>query len=252
MGNYLQSRSGSLENPSFLKRLLPNGLKKTPIRTILLCGLNNSGKTTLLCNLSTDFIEKVGKEVEQVSTCPTVGVSLVEFGQRIGSRVNWRVWDMSGQVRTHLLTLFHSLLVSNSSTCNRSTAHTGRFRNLWSYYSGHVQGLVYVVDITDSDRIAVARDELQMLLDQPRVKESHMSNMDGEEGGRDGQGQSKNKSLSLDNIRLAFGVDSLSQHHKIKVLSSSGLTGTGVGEGFGWLSEAIRTSEKAPRRVATN
>ncbi|GMH80324.1 hypothetical protein TrLO_g10526 [Triparma laevis f. longispina] len=236
MGNYLQSRSGSLENPSFLKHLLPNGLKKTPIRTILLCGLNNSGKTTLLCNLSTDFIEKVGEEVEQVSTCPTVGVSLVEFGQRIGSRVNWRVWDMSGQ---------------------------GRFRNLWSYYSGHVQGLVYVVDITDSDRIAVARDELQMLLDQPRVKESRMpillfankadmSNMDGEEGGRDGQGQSKNKSLSLDNIRLAFGVDSLSQHHKIKVLSSSGLTGTGVGEGFGWLSEAIRTSEKAPRRVATN
>lgn len=84
------------------------------------------------------------------------------------------------------------------------------------------------------------------------ANKADMSNMDGEEGGRDGQEQSKNKSLSLDNIRLAFGVDSLSQHHKIKVLSSSGLTGTGVGEGFGWLSEAIRTSEKAPRRVATN
>jgi hypothetical protein len=124
-----------------------------------------------------------------------------------------------------------------------------------------VQGLVYVVDVTDSDRIGVSRDELQMLLDQPRVKESRMpillfankadmSNMDDERGGVD---QTKSKSLSLDNIRLAFGVDSLSQHHKIKVLSSSGLTGTGVAEGFGWLSEAIRTSEKAPfRRVATN
>jgi GTPase SAR1 family protein len=96
MGNLMNSssRSGSPSDSNTLKRFF----KKTPIRTILLCGLNHSGKTTLLCNLTSDLIDSVGDDVEQVSTCPTVGVSLVEINQRTSNRVKWRVWDMSGQV----------------------------------------------------------------------------------------------------------------------------------------------------------
>ena len=119
-----------------------------------------------------------------------------------------------------------------------------------------MQAIVYVVDVTDSDRIAVARDEMQALLDQPRVKDSRLpillfankvdlSNMD-EEGS--GDPKNKNKSLSLDNVRVAFGVDSLALNHKVKCLSSSGLTGSGIAEGFSWLSEAVRTTEKGSRR----
>jgi len=56
--------------------------------------------------------------------------------------------------------------------------------------------------------------------------------------------KNKAKSLSLENVRMAFGVDSLNQNQKAKVVSSSGLTGTGVAEGFQWLNEAIRSVEK--------
>ena len=113
-----------------IKRLF----KPKPIRTILLVGLNNSGKTTLLCNLVSKMLDYARdmENVEQISTCPTPGLSLVEFQQ---GRIKWRVWDMSGQ---------------------------GRFRNLWAYYSGHVQGIAFCVDVTDSDRIATARDDLQV------------------------------------------------------------------------------------------
>jgi len=124
-------------------------------------------------------------------------------------------------------------------------------RNLWAYYSGHVQALVYVVDVTDADRIACARDELHLLLDQPRVKEKRLPILllankmdmgngddmgDGEEGGK--------KSLSIDNVRMALGVDGLQQIHRVKVQPTSGLTGTGVAEGFVWLNDAIHRQAK--------
>ena len=73
-------------------------------------------------------------EVPQLSTSPTSGIALVEFAK---DSKKWRIWDMSGQ---------------------------GRYRDLWTYYCGHVQAIIYVVDVTDGDRIACARDELTTLL----------------------------------------------------------------------------------------
>jgi len=182
-------------------------------------GLNNAGKSTILCNLNLRMLEQARgmPNVDQLSTSPTSGVSLVEFSK---DGVRWRVWDLSGQ---------------------------GRCRNLWAYYSGHVQAIVYVVDVTDGDRIACSRDELQALLVQPRVREKRLPILlfanktdlgGGDEIGDGGEGGGK-KSLSLDNVRMAFGVDGLQQHHKVKMLASSGLTGTGVAEGFVWLNDAI-------------
>ena len=130
MGNQALSLSNYNFSSFSLKRLL----KSKPKRTILMCGLNNSGKTTLLCNFAPSMLDHARgiENIEQVSTCPTPGLSLVEFQQ---GRIKWRVWDMSGQ---------------------------GRFRNLWAYYSGHVQGIIFCIDVTDGDRIATARDELQV------------------------------------------------------------------------------------------
>jgi ADP-ribosylation factor-like protein 6 len=184
-------------------------------------GLNNSGKSTILCNLNLDMLEYARdmENIEQVSTCPTSGVSLVEFEKE---RVKWRVWELSGQ---------------------------GRFRNMWTYYSGHVQAIVYVVDVTDGDRIATARDELQALLDQPRVKEKRLpvlifANKQDLGNGDDDANDGGKKALSIDNVRMAFGVESLQQKHKVKVLATSALTGTGVAEGFVWLNDVLYHQSK--------
>ncbi|GMI37079.1 hypothetical protein TeGR_g9776 [Tetraparma gracilis] len=187
----------------------------------MMVGLNNSGKSTILCNLNLDMLEYARdmENIEQVSTCPTSGVSLVEFEKE---RVKWRVWELSGQ---------------------------GRFRNMWTYYSGHVQAIVYVVDVTDGDRIATARDELQALLDQPRVKEKRLpvlifANKQDLGNGDDDANDGGKKALSIDNVRMAFGVESLQQKHKVKVLATSALTGTGVAEGFVWLNDVLYHQSK--------
>ena len=129
----------------------------------------------------------------------------------------------------------------------------GRFRNLWAYYSAHVEAIIYVVDVSDTDRIATARDELQSLLDQPRVRDMHLPLLlfankadlgNADDLGADTGSQSKKSSLSLENVRMAFGVDSMNQNRKVKVIFSSGLTGTGVAEGFTWLKDAIKSVGK--------
>eukprot|EP00639_Heterosigma_akashiwo_P022252 CAMPEP_0206409776 /NCGR_PEP_ID=MMETSP0294-20121207/32126_1 /ASSEMBLY_ACC=CAM_ASM_000327 /TAXON_ID=39354 /ORGANISM="Heterosigma akashiwo, Strain CCMP2393" /LENGTH=74 /DNA_ID=CAMNT_0053869851 /DNA_START=119 /DNA_END=339 /DNA_ORIENTATION=+ len=72
---------------------------------------------------------------------PTVGLQLLEMKKK---NVQWRVWDMSGQ---------------------------GRYRALWKYYCPHVQAIIFVVDLVDIDRIAVAKDELYAVLNHKAVKE---------------------------------------------------------------------------------
>lgn len=141
MGQQLTSELKSTFNP---KRFFNS--KK--LRTVLLVGLDNSGKSTLLSNLSPSLLSVARSMSEhgvtQASTSPTSGLSLVEF---VHDRAKWRVWDMSGQ---------------------------GRFRPLWAYYVGHVQAIIFVVDITDTERIACSRDELSGILESQKVKEKRL------------------------------------------------------------------------------
>jgi signal recognition particle receptor subunit beta len=200
--------------------------------TVLVIGLNNAGKSTLLLNMNPKILSKQPAEtINQLSTSPTQGLSLVQFRTE-KNRVGWRVWDMSGH---------------------------GRFRPLWNYYVSHVGGIVYVVDVTDGDRIACSRDEFNLLMDQPRVKERRLPilllankvDLGGSEdegivsNDKTGAGASgSGKTLTLDNIRVAFGIDQLNGHQKAKVFSTSGLTGSGVSEGFSWLNDAIKSKRE--------
>merc|ERR1712013_568947 len=87
---------------------------------ILMVGLDAAGKTTILYKL------KLG---EVVTTIPTIGfnVESVEY-----KNINFTVWDIGGQ---------------------------DKIRKLWRYYY-NTQGLIFVVDSNDRDRIEDAREEL--------------------------------------------------------------------------------------------
>merc|ERR1711898_4701 len=88
---------------------------------ILMVGLDAAGKTTILYKL------KLG---EIVTTIPTIGfnVETVEF-----KNIMFTVWDVGGQ---------------------------DKIRPLWRHYFQNTQGLIFVVDSNDRDRIGEARDEL--------------------------------------------------------------------------------------------
>lgn len=118
-----------------LFKMLTNalGIKKTQVR-ILIVGLDNSGKTTLVNHLKP-------KKSQAREVVPTIGFQVEEFTK---ANLNFTVFDMSGQVRPPILTSCcvmacmyrHSLqeFIMASVVYQQS-----RYRNLWENYYSDVQ-----------------------------------------------------------------------------------------------------------------
>merc|ERR1712132_24809 len=98
---------------------------------ILMVGLDAAGKTTILYKL------KLG---EVVTTIPTIGfnVETVEY-----KNINFSVWDVGGQ---------------------------DKIRKLWRHYYQNTQGLIFVIDSNDRDRIEDAREELANMLGEEEMR----------------------------------------------------------------------------------
>ena len=92
---------------------------------ILMVGLDAAGKTTILYKL------KLG---EIVTTIPTIGfnVETVEY-----KNISFTVWDVGGQ---------------------------DKIRPLWRHYFQNTQGLIFVVDSNDRERVNEAREELSKMV----------------------------------------------------------------------------------------
>ncbi|CAJ1452542.1 unnamed protein product [Effrenium voratum] len=105
---------------------------KTEMR-ILMVGLDAAGKTTILYKL------KLG---EVVTTIPTIGfnVETVEY-----KNLSFTVWDVGGQ---------------------------DKIRPLWRHYYQGTNGLIYVVDSNDRDRIEDAREELNKMLNEDEMRDA--------------------------------------------------------------------------------
>ena len=103
------------------------GVKKKEAN-IVVVGLDNSGKTTILNHMKPD-------ETKTHDIVPTVGFNVEKF--RFGS-LQFTAFDMSGQ---------------------------GRYRDLWKHYYKDCDGIIYVIDSSDRLRMTVAKDELHMLLE---------------------------------------------------------------------------------------
>merc|ERR1711936_956029 len=100
---------------------------------ILMVGLDAAGKTTILYKL------KLG---EIVTTIPTIGfnVETVEY-----KNISFTVWDVGGQ---------------------------DKIRPLWRHYFQNTEGLIFVIDSNDRERIGEARDELQRMLAEDELRDA--------------------------------------------------------------------------------
>ncbi|XP_055626404.1 ADP-ribosylation factor-like protein 6 [Toxorhynchites rutilus septentrionalis] len=106
-------------------------IKKEQIN-ILVVGLNNSGKSTIVNHF---------KNPDERSSLivPTVGFSVERF-QNQG--VFFTAFDMSGATR---------------------------YRSLWEHHFKACQGIVFVIDSSDRMRLVVVKDELEILLQHPDI-----------------------------------------------------------------------------------
>jgi len=159
---------------------------------ILMVGLDAAGKTTILYKL------KLG---EVVTTIPTIGfnVETVEY-----KNTNFTVWDVGGQ---------------------------DKIRPLWRHYYQNTQGLVFVVDSNDRDRINEARDELMKMLNEDEMREAILLVFANK--------QDLPNAMSAADITEKLQLNTL-RNRQWYIQSTCATSGDGLFEGFDWLTQNVQ------------
>jgi len=158
---------------------------------ILMVGLDAAGKTTILYKL------KLG---EIVTTIPTIGfnVETVEY-----KNINFTVWDVGGQ---------------------------DKIRPLWRHYFQNTQGLIFVVDSNDKERITEAAEELNKMLNEDELRDAALLVFANK--------QDLPNAMSVAEITDKLALHSL-RTRKWYIQSTCATTGDGLYEGLDWLSNIL-------------
>ncbi|XP_075996329.1 ADP-ribosylation factor 5-like [Genypterus blacodes] len=160
-----------------------------PVR-ILMVGLDAAGKTTVLYRL------KLG---EVVTTIPTIGfnVETVEY-----KNISFTVWDVGGQ---------------------------NVIRPLWRHYYTNTQGLIFVVDSNDPERIKGAADELHMMLEEDELRGAALLVLANK--------QDLPRAMSVSDITEGLGLSGVSQPWMVQ--ASCAVSGSGLVDALDWLSNQV-------------
>jgi len=159
---------------------------------ILMVGLDAAGKTTILYKL------KLG---EIVTTIPTIGfnVETVEY-----KNIQFTVWDVGGQ---------------------------DKIRPLWRHYFQNTQGIIFVDDSNDRDRIVEAREELQRMLNEDELRDAILLVFANK--------QDLPNAMNAAEITDKLGLHSLRQRAWY-IQSTCATSGDGLYEGLEWLATTLR------------
>ncbi|KAK8818444.1 ADP-ribosylation factor-like protein 1 [Blastocystis sp. ATCC 50177/Nand II] len=98
---------------------------------ILILGLDNAGKTTILYRLQLN---------EPISTVPTIGFNVETIKY---NNLTFQMWDLGGQTS---------------------------IRPFWRCYYPNTDAIVFVVDSADTDRIPIAKTELMAILNEEELQ----------------------------------------------------------------------------------
>lgn len=161
---------------------------------ILMVGLDAAGKTTILYKL------KLG---EVVTTIPTIGfnVETVEY-----KNISFTVWDVGGQ---------------------------DKIRPLWRHYFTNTQGLIFVVDSSDKERIKEAAAELNKMVNEDELKDATILVFANK--------QDLPNALPVTELTEKLDLHSY-RGRKWYVQAACATQGTGLYEGLDWLSNELSSS----------
>ncbi|KAM9789542.1 ADP-ribosylation factor 1 [Neosynchiropus ocellatus] len=162
---------------------------------ILMVGLDAAGKTTILYKL------KLG---EIVTTIPTIGFNVETVEYR---NISFTVWDVGGQ---------------------------DKIRPLWRHYFQNTQGLIFVVDSNDRERINEAREELMRMLAEDELRGAVLLVFANK--------QDLPHAMNPSEITDKLDLSQLRSRHWF-IQATCATTGDGLFEGLDWLSCQLK---KAP------
>ncbi|GFG30272.1 hypothetical protein Cfor_04430 [Coptotermes formosanus] len=163
---------------------------------ILMVGLDAAGKTTILYKL------KLG---EIVTTIPTIGfnVETVEY-----KNISFTVWDVGGQ---------------------------DKIRPLWRHYFQNTQGLIFVVDSNDRERIGEAREELMRMLAEDELRDAVLLIFANK--------QDLPNAMNAAEITDKLGLHSL-RNRNWYIQATCATSGDGLYEGLDWLSNQLKNANR--------
>jgi len=158
---------------------------------ILMVGLDAAGKTTVLYKL------KLG---ELVTTIPTIGfnVETVQY-----KNIHFTVWDVGGQ---------------------------DKIRPLWRHYYQNTQGVIFVVDSNDRERVTEAAEELQKMLREDELREAAVLVLANK--------QDLPNAMSVAEVTDKLGLQSM-RNRKWYIQATCATSGDGLYEGLDWLAHAV-------------
>ncbi len=165
---------------------------------ILMLGLDAAGKTTVLYKLKLN---------EVVNTIPTIGFN-VETVQPV-KNVSFTVWDVGGQ---------------------------DKIRPLWRHYFTGCEGLIFVVDSSDSSRFQEAKGELDWILDSDEMEGVPVVIMANK--------QDLPKASSPSEVAGKLGLHEM-RRRKWHVQGTSATVGEGVLEAMQELSSLVKQFQQA-------
>ncbi len=151
-------------------------------------GLDAAGKTTILYQL---------KMNETVKTIPTIGFNVETLDYK---GLNFTVWDVGGQ---------------------------DKIRVLWKHYYQNTDGLIFVVDSNDKDRIDDAAEELKKMLNEEELKDVILLVMANKQDLKD--------AFSPNEVTEKLGLNQI-KGRKWLVQGTSATTGQGLKEGLDWMA----------------
>eukprot|EP00520_Triparma_pacifica_P016281 CAMPEP_0118658750 /NCGR_PEP_ID=MMETSP0785-20121206/14738_1 /TAXON_ID=91992 /ORGANISM="Bolidomonas pacifica, Strain CCMP 1866" /LENGTH=175 /DNA_ID=CAMNT_0006551795 /DNA_START=76 /DNA_END=599 /DNA_ORIENTATION=- len=172
----------------FMSRLFSSLFGGKEVR-ILILGLDNAGKTTILYRLQNE-------SDEAIQTIPTIGFNVETLQYK---NIKFQVWDLGGQTS---------------------------IRPYWRCYYPNTDAIIFVVDSADSERLAIAKQELAAMLQEEELASSILlvfANKQDQKG-----------ALNAQQISEGMGLPSI-RDRQWSIQETSALKGKGLFEGFDWL-----------------
>jgi small GTP-binding protein len=178
---------------------------------LLLVGLDGAGKTTLLYSMLLGQAAQAGAEgaVEafDIKTTPTLAfnVETVEVSRKLRATI----WDVGGQ---------------------------DKLRNSWRHFAGCVQGVIFVVDSTDVDRMDEAREELFTLMQDEALKGAFVLVYANK--------QDRPNAVPAADVATQLGLCSTLRGRPWYIQAASAVSGQGLYKGLDWAASQFDFSNK--------
>uniref|UniRef100_A0A8D2CB82 ARF GTPase 3 n=2 Tax=Sus scrofa TaxID=9823 RepID=A0A8D2CB82_PIG len=194
--------------------LLKSLIGKKEMR-ILMVGLDAAGKTTILYKLKlgeiVTTIPTIGKGMAgpcnlcwgcRLPTYPGFNVETVEY-----KNISFTVWDVGGQ---------------------------DKIRPLWRHYFQNTQGLIFVVDSNDRERVNEAREELMRMLAEDELRDAVLLVFANK--------QDLPNAMNAAEITDKLGLHSL-RHRNWYIQATCATSGDGLYEGLDWLANQLKNKK---------